>query len=284
MATPLEFSEFTYGYALTENLGRLTPVKALPVFPSLVEEGEKTGGYDVAVSPGGGLPVLLQFKVPQVMTRTSKWTPDGFSPPYYRAHLRTRLNKDGYCQHSALLMHELNGHLVYYAAPRFHTASALETLFGAGDVVGDSVFIRPTAIGDLTDEDHYFAYSASSTTVWRKSVLVEVAGPSDSGSFLQRLRAEVTTQQTAHPVDFQRVLDSMVKAIEGARRAGAVYTLPGVVPVGQLPRQRVPPRQAADRLLERRSPSVAAATFARFWLDAELLLAKLTAKGVLIGG
>jgi len=275
VAKRLEFSEFTYGYALTENLGRLNPIKAVPVFPTLIDEGKKAGGYDVAIAAGGSLPLLLQFKVPQVMTRPSKWMPPKFVPPYYRAHLRTRLNDEGFCQHAALLAHESAGYCVYYATPRFHTSSALEALFLTGEMVARSAFVRPSAIGPLTDEDHYLAYSPSTADVWRKSDLVQLSGPMDSGHFLSRLRAEMSTRARGEVVDFRRVLESMVNAIESVRPAGSASDLPHVTVEDEWTQSRIPPRLAANRLLENRTPVAAAATFARLWLDSELVVASL---------
>lgn len=43
-----DFSEFSYGYAITEELasGKLGPLIGAPVFPSLYKE-RQSGGYDV---------------------------------------------------------------------------------------------------------------------------------------------------------------------------------------------------------------------------------------------
>ena len=56
MAQQLDFSEFTFGFALTENFSRSKSLRGVPVFPSLKEEGQKTGGYDVALDDGKGIP------------------------------------------------------------------------------------------------------------------------------------------------------------------------------------------------------------------------------------
>lgn len=59
-----DFSEFSYGYCVTDDLinGRGMAVKAAPVFPSLIQEGKKDGGYDVRLERPG-LPLFLQFKL-----------------------------------------------------------------------------------------------------------------------------------------------------------------------------------------------------------------------------
>lgn len=53
------FSEFTYGYAVVDELSRLGQLSALPIFPTLVQEGKL--GYDVEVNISG-MPLFLQFK------------------------------------------------------------------------------------------------------------------------------------------------------------------------------------------------------------------------------
>jgi len=59
-----KISEFSYGYAFTENLvdwvGSL--LAAAPVFPSLIEEGKANGGYDLKLQ-FGSVPLFLQFKL-----------------------------------------------------------------------------------------------------------------------------------------------------------------------------------------------------------------------------
>ena len=57
------FSEFSYGFALTQELasGRFGSLVAAPVCPSLIQEGQPGGGYDVKL-PLIGAPLFLQFK------------------------------------------------------------------------------------------------------------------------------------------------------------------------------------------------------------------------------
>jgi len=64
MKTPA-FSEFTFGYALTDNLVNrvLSGVRGVPLFPSLNEEGQADVGYDVKI-PRFSRPLFLQFKLP----------------------------------------------------------------------------------------------------------------------------------------------------------------------------------------------------------------------------
>jgi hypothetical protein len=48
-----EISEFSYGFALTNEIVGWAPVNAAPLFPSLIEEGRAGGGYDVALNLSG---------------------------------------------------------------------------------------------------------------------------------------------------------------------------------------------------------------------------------------
>ena len=55
------FSEFSYGYAVTEDIVRSNnPLKAAPIFPSLRNEGTQ-GGFDVKLDLPGS-PLFLQFQ------------------------------------------------------------------------------------------------------------------------------------------------------------------------------------------------------------------------------
>jgi hypothetical protein len=65
-----QFSEFSYGYCVTEDLavGQNMPLTAAPVFPSLVQEGQSGVGYDVRFELPG-IPLFLQFKLVDQMVR-----------------------------------------------------------------------------------------------------------------------------------------------------------------------------------------------------------------------
>jgi hypothetical protein len=276
MAHRLEFSEFTFGFALTENFGRQTSLKAVPVFPSLIEEGTQTGGYDVAIDDGNGLPLLLQFKVPQVVNRRSANIPVGFPCPYYRAHLRCRVNDEGYSQHSVLLQHERNGYEVYYATPRFHQISALDELFAVGNVVNESAFFRPSDVGDLSDEAHHVAYCAQSDEGWLRSEPAKLPHPISADTFLRRLERALPPAKLRR-FEFSALLDSMVRAAEfGVARAkereGRRNAERSDVDAELVARRRLPPREFAARIHDGRSSKETAALFARLWLNAELLV------------
>lgn len=89
-----DFSEFSFGYALVEGFMRsLRPLfRAVPIFPSLIEEGQDGGGYDVKLGDPGA-PMMIQFKRPDVML-TAKCNEISkhnlpLNTPFYRFHIRS---------------------------------------------------------------------------------------------------------------------------------------------------------------------------------------------------
>ena len=150
-----DISEFSYGYALTENLIAAAPkrIRAAPIFPSLIEEGKKGGGYDVHL-PFPGFPLFLQFKLSHHMVRDSAFEAQAglIRTPFYRMHLRPTKHSQ---QHPMLLALERKGAAVYYAAPRFHKPAELNDAYIKRQVVDRSVFIKPSEIGRLPDDDNH---------------------------------------------------------------------------------------------------------------------------------
>lgn len=63
-------SEFSYGYALTDELVHASgiTITGAPVFPSLYSEGQAGGGWDVRIDRPG-VPLFLQFKLSDKMKR-----------------------------------------------------------------------------------------------------------------------------------------------------------------------------------------------------------------------
>src|SRR5687767_9944038 len=84
-------SEFSYGFAITSELVHIGGgVTAAPVFPSLIAEGQQGGGWDVRLDRPG-VPLFLQFKLCDSMTRGTcrEAQVAGFNVPCYRMHLRS---------------------------------------------------------------------------------------------------------------------------------------------------------------------------------------------------
>ena len=156
-------SEFSYGYALTEELvkGIGTKITSAPVFPSLYQEGQKGGGWDLKLKEGG-IPLFIQFKLSHYLKNAnSKERKSGhFSSPYYRMHLRPVNHSK---QHELLLDLERSGNEVYYSAPAFHEPKELDDAYLKKEVKNRSIWIKPTDINDITDtKEHYVAFQLPS--------------------------------------------------------------------------------------------------------------------------
>src|ERR1700735_1111864 len=114
-----EISEFSYGFALTNEMVGWGPITAAPLFPSLIEEGKAGGGYDVKLDMPG-IPLYLQFKRADCLTtRNAKEIKNNglrISLPFYRFKITESKKSD---QHELLLALDDGSCLVFYVAPRF---------------------------------------------------------------------------------------------------------------------------------------------------------------------
>lgn len=204
-----DISEFSYGYALTDELINWhgTTLTAAPVFPSLYQEGQAGGGYDVMLQRPG-LPLFLQFKLSHCMVRgTAQEVKEGiFQPPFYRMHLRPARHSD---QHEMLLDLENAGNEVYYSAPAFHTSDEFNEAYLLHRVKDRSLWIRPSQIGPLPDNDeHHVAFLLGSTPhICSKARPLETSGNleeferSVGRSFKEKSKMAVqkdTLEHTAH--------------------------------------------------------------------------------------
>lgn len=154
------FSEFSYGYAITKELssGKFGGIVRAPRFPSLYEEGQTGGGYDVEI-PFFGTSLFLQYKLSHYLVRSNASEWDVYEEPYYRMYLRPLMYSD---QHNLLLQLEKSHDQVYYVAPRFHLTEELDHFYISGLVAENSVFIQPSNIGVLDDDWHYITFLSSS--------------------------------------------------------------------------------------------------------------------------
>ena len=117
-----EISEFSYGFALTNELVGWVALSAAPVFPSLIEEGKAGGGYDVKLDRPG-VPLFLQFKRSHCMVRRTAKEHQAvvalggtLNVPYYRFPITEATTSD---QHELLLALDDGSNLVFYADLRF---------------------------------------------------------------------------------------------------------------------------------------------------------------------
>ena len=151
------FSEFSYGYAITEELatGKFGQIIGNPIFPSLYAEGQTGGGYDVQL-PRNGAPLFLQFKLSHYLWRSNASEWDSYGKPYYRMYLRPRRLSE---QHDLLINLEQSGNEVYYVTPDFYTIEELNEFYISNTVADHSSYFSPSEIGVLPDEhEHYVTF------------------------------------------------------------------------------------------------------------------------------
>ncbi|MGO9357788.1 MAG: hypothetical protein ACLP1D_08930 [Xanthobacteraceae bacterium] len=155
-----DISEFSYGFALTRELIALTEtLKAAPVFPSLIAEGKKGGGYDVNLDIPG-FPLFIQFKRSECMIRRSAREtkpPMNFGTPFYRMKITEKWRS---AQHEMLLELDAEPNVVFYAAPLFHTIEELNKAYREGTVSEQSCYVPPSKIGKLDGDSHHVAFDA----------------------------------------------------------------------------------------------------------------------------
>lgn len=185
-------SEFSYGYALTDELIHASDygIVGVPIFPSLYQEGQAGGGYDAQLNRPG-LPLFLQFKLSDCMMRGNCMeVRDGVLPtPCYRLHLRPKRFSE---QHELLLDLEGRGHEVYYSAPAFHEPEELNDAYLTRSVKARSIWLRPSAIGPLPDDrDHHVSFRHPGDW-YLYSEPLRLAGGKGFPDFAESLRSKLT--------------------------------------------------------------------------------------------
>lgn len=197
MAVP-EISEFSYGFALTNELVRWAELSAAPIFPSLIEEGGPGGGFDVKLDRPGA-PLFLQFKRSECMFRRSarEWKAvdaagGHLALPYYRFAITEALKSD---QHELLLALDTAPNLVFYAAPRFHEISEINAAWHSQAVSARSLFIAPSEVGTLDEERHSVAFDGVRTWIFSEPRQVEAMTSRD---LLEKIQSSL--KQDARPL------------------------------------------------------------------------------------
>jgi len=204
-----EISEFSYGFAITyELLHSLPGVVAAPVFPSLYQEGQANGGYDVMIQ-AGGVPLFIQFKLSDYMKRSTAFEArDGYLDcPFYRMHLRPqRLST----QHRELLKRDQAGELVFYVAPLFHTPVEFDEAFRTTTTVDRSVWIPPTAIGELSDDDDHHISFRQIGTAYLCSTPSPIQQPISAAAMMKRVMSALPDR----PISGQETLGEIKTVLE----------------------------------------------------------------------
>jgi hypothetical protein len=148
-----DFSEFSYGYAFTEELvrGFSNQIKAAPLFPSLRAEGRDDGGYDVRLdfNRPGDL-IYIQFKLSQCLNVKSN-TPEYCEHGYFSPGTRIYRFQITASQHNALRRHEENEHNVFYVTPCFCGQDAFNRIYLTREIARETQYFIPSEI-DLSTE------------------------------------------------------------------------------------------------------------------------------------
>lgn len=246
-----EISEFSYGFALTNELVAWAELSAAPVFPSLIEEGKAGGGYDVKLDQPGA-PLYLQFKRSEYMSRRSakeyKTIRDHggrLVVPFYRFAI-TEATKSQ--QHELLLALDISPNHVFYVAPRFHRLSEINDAWSESAVASRSVFVSPTEIGSLDDDRHSVAFDQNGSwicsepralnTLSSREVLEKLRGNlrEDDRPLRARLPELVNELRDAERRGLERIIEKRRRADEDvdARRTSRARSvadgLQGMVP------------------------------------------------------
>lgn len=202
MPVRCEFNESTF--ALLASMELLTQIDAddrddllaLPLVPDLSDEAD--GGFDLKLDTRWAL-IYLQFKVPVWVHGPSGGQRGAWGRPYYRFAVKTDTTSNGQQQHNTLVdlanQRGPGAGFVYYCAPAFRANTDLMNHRTCGDVLENSVFPSPLALGKVpAGSAHCYTYVDSDTVIPHSDPMPEDVA------------------------NFSRVLDTLVEDI-GAREA-----------------------------------------------------------------
>lgn len=281
-----DISEFSYGYAITEELAsqHRSYLTAAPILPSLQDEGKANIGYDVRFELTG-IPAFLQFKVghPIASRRAKECRDHGWNPPFYRMYLRAaRVSK----QHQSLLDLEAKGHLVRYVAPAFHTPAALNEAYLNAEVATQSFWLKPSDAPVPDNKEHHVGYYGPAGPFCicsPESRLFETAGA--FSDFAAEVRESAARRGNAPLASlFTRLADDLSATILSRHRpSGPRRTRSGPRELAPAERTMSEPatqsrseqenkRRFLELLGERQAPAKRAAYLTRTFFDAELLI------------
>ena len=156
-----DFSEFSYGFALTSEIVDEIPQirhAGAPRFPSLYEEGQAGGGYDVEIPIMG---LFLQFKLSDELTRRNAKEANLLGLSYFRMELRPLRHSD---QHKLLLDLDDGENMVFYVAPEFRASRDLNLAYASRNVAQRSAFFSPKDIGSLPDDGRHYVVFTTRTS------------------------------------------------------------------------------------------------------------------------
>lgn len=255
-----EISEFSYGFALTNEIVGWLPLRAAPVFPSLIEEGKAGGGYDVKLD-APGVPLYLQFKRADCMLRKSAVEVRDYNLPLSFPFYRFKITESGKSdQHDMLLALDDGSCVVMYAAPRFHQLAEIDYAWANNEVASRSIFVTPSVIGALDARSHHVAYDHASAHLCSEPKPIEFL---DSGGLAEKLSAQLAADRRPLADKVPELVRNVEEAGRRAQRARAARSAQGrrpdasdraafsageidAAPRSLLPSEQVPTRRPRD--------------------------------------
>src|SRR5574341_835490 len=210
-------SEFSYGFVLTHEL-----VKAYGYLPTDAPQGSrkrkrKEAGADADNTPRG-YALFLQFKASEYMKRRNAGESKLVGLPYFRfaLHRKTQSN-----QHQLLIELEKKGSAVFYATPKIHEAVNLNSAFFDHQVVALSMFVSPSEIGELSDnQNHRVVFSNRSDYVYFCSKPRRLDGVIHGAAFAESVERVVSELEPQSLDDefYHQLAGDMVSLVSPNRR------------------------------------------------------------------
>jgi hypothetical protein len=202
-------SEFSYGYGATQESEALLAsvgLHATPFLPSLVHEKELA--FDVGFKDRGRV-LLLQFKLGQELSRFRRSDPWERIPQLERPFWRFWVDVDAH-QFVRLMEFEDADADVYYVAPRFSHWADYERHFQDGEVLDNSLMLRPSEIlrGIQSQRRkagvHRIVYDRSRRYLCSEPVLLREELPAQ---IAEHIAARIRHQETSLESQIQRLYE-----------------------------------------------------------------------------
>ena len=180
-----EFSEFSYGFAFTHGLLKDTPgIDVVPHFPSQVVEGKV--GYDVKLGLPG-IPIYIQFKLSDYLTRRPAKYWDAYHRPYFRFHITPLTISQ---QHNLLKDLADSEEDVFYVSPLFWKTTQFNEAFRDNQVAARSMWLPLRQLPLLRDyEPHHVTFTGPVDPSWHTDER-NLEGERVDGEFSWQLRYE----------------------------------------------------------------------------------------------
>jgi hypothetical protein len=240
------FSEFTYGFSLVSELASALGCAAVPIFPSLIEEGKDGGGYDVEMGVGA-VPLYLQFKLSEHLktnnAKEAKHHSGYISAPYRRFHITSsKWSK----QHALLLGLGSKNEHVYYCAPDFYTNDDLNYLWNNAYVADGSVFVHPTDIGPIID-DKTHAVCFNGMTLGRATCYLFSDPKPLKNISIANLRRNIDYSLRKADTPLRDLLPKWAKLLEDSRAAGEEFHQEQIATIERIRDEQRPASPEQDR-------------------------------------